>query len=41
MGSESASPSVPVGTDGEDPKRDGSLRYPNDKTNPNISVDPQ
>ncbi len=41
MGSESASPSVPVGTDGENPKRDGSLRYPNDKTNPNISVDPQ
>jgi hypothetical protein len=41
MGSESASPSVPVVTDGKNPKRNGSLRHPNDKTNPNISVDPQ
>ena len=41
MGSESASQSIPVGTDGKNSKCDGSLRHPNDKTNPNISVNPQ
>jgi hypothetical protein len=40
MGSESASPSVPVGTNGKNPKRDGSLRHPNENE-PKHLGDPQ
>jgi ERF superfamily len=40
MGSESASPSVPVGTNGKNPKRDGSLRHPNENETKHLG-DPQ